>query len=62
MKTIVELNTNDIATIIAEHFNVDKNVVTVKTEKVSVGYGLAEHDEYLPIAKIEIQQNKEIKK
>lgn len=52
---IYKLDANDIATIIAEHFNVDKNVVTVKTEKVSVGYGLAEHDEYLPIAKIEIQ-------
>ena len=55
MKTIVELNTNDIATIIAEHFNVDKNVVTVTTEKVSVGYRLAEHDEYLPVARVEVQ-------
>lgn len=55
MKTIYKLDANDIATIIAEHFNVDKNVVTVKTEKVSVGYGLAEYDEYLPVARVEVQ-------
>lgn len=55
MKTIYKLNVDDITKIIAEHFNVDKNDVTVKTEKVSVGYGLAEHDEYLPIARIEMQ-------
>lgn len=55
MKTIYKLDANDIATIIAEHFNVDKNDVAVKTEKVSVGYGLAEHDEYLAVAMVEVQ-------
>ena len=54
MKTIYKLDANDIATIIAEHFNVDKSVVTVKTEKVSVGYDMAEHDEDVPVVIVEI--------
>lgn len=58
MKTIYKLDANDIATIIAEHFNVDKNVVTVKTEKVSVGYDMAEHDEDVPVVIVEIGYRK----
>lgn len=54
MKTIYKLDYNDMATIIAEHFKVDKNDVTIKTEKIRVGYGMAEHDEDVPVAIVEI--------
>lgn len=53
MKAIYKLDVDDMASIIADHFKVDKNDVTIKNEKVSVGYGMAEHDEYVPVAIVE---------
>lgn len=53
MKAIYKLDVDDM-TSIAEHFKVDKNDVTIKTEKVSVGYGMAEHDEDVPVAIVEL--------
>ena len=58
MKTTIELDVDDIRKIIADHFKVDKNVVTVKTEKVSVGYDMAEHDEDVPVVIVEIGYRK----
>lgn len=58
MKTIYKLDVDDMTSIIAEHFKVDKNDVTIKTEKVSVGYGMAEHDEDVPVAIVELGYRK----
>ena len=58
MKAIYKLDVDDMTSIIAEHFKVDKNDVTIKTEKVSVGYGMAEHDEDVPVAIVELGYRK----
>ena len=54
MQTIYKLNNKDIEEIIAQHYKVNIENVHVKTERISVGYGILEHDEYLPTATIEI--------
>ena len=54
MKTIYKLDVDDMTTIISEHFKVNNNDVTIKTERISVGYGMAEHDEDVPVAIVEI--------
>lgn len=53
MQTIIKLNCADIREIIAKHFKTDIGKVTLVMERISVGYGRAEHDEYLPTAIIE---------
>lgn len=58
MKAIYKLDVDDMTSIIAEHFKVDKNDVTIKTEKVSVGYGMSEHDEDVPVAIVELGYRK----
>ena len=54
MQKIYKLDPDDITKIIADHFKVNKIDVTLKTEKVSVGYGMAEHNEDMPVAIVEI--------
>lgn len=55
MKTIYKLDADDIKLIIARHFQVDKNNVNVKTERISVGYGTMEHNEDVPVATVELK-------
>lgn len=44
VKTIIELNEKDIATIIAEKFNCRPEEVTVHVEKSYAGHGHMEHE------------------
>ena len=55
MKTIYKLDVDDIKTIIAQHFKVNVENVSVTTEKISVGYGTLEHDEYVPVVTVELK-------
>lgn len=54
MQKIIELNSNNIAKIIAEHYKVNIDNVIIGTERTSVGYGIAEHDEYFPSASVRV--------
>lgn len=45
MKTIIELDKNDIAKIIAQHFDVKYTDVDVHPFITTKGYGMDEHDE-----------------
>ena len=58
MRAIYKLDADDMTSIIADHFKVDKNDVTIKNEKVSVGYGMAEHEEDVPVVIVEIGYRK----
>lgn len=53
MKTIYKLDVDDIKTIIAQHFKVNIENVSVTTEKIRVGYGTMEHDEYVLVATVD---------
>lgn len=46
MKTIHQLDANDITGIIASHFGVGENDVGIKAKRVLVGSGEAKHTEY----------------
>lgn len=52
MRTTIELSEQDIKEIIAKHFNTTPDRVTVGVEKVCVGYGMAEHEEAVPVIKV----------
>ena len=52
MKTIIELNEDDIAEVLAEHFAVEKSQVKVCPYNTTVGYGMQEQS--VPTVKAEI--------
>lgn len=58
MQTIIELNSDDIVKIIAEHYKVNIDNVIIGIERTSVGYGMAEHDEYFPSASVRVDCRK----
>lgn len=58
MQTIIKLNCTDIREIIAKHFETDIGNVDLVTDRISVGYGRAEHDEYMPAATINVAEKK----
>ncbi len=47
MKTITELNENDIKEIIAKHFDIEKYAVNIETKNECKGYGMSEHNEII---------------
>lgn len=62
MNLEIELKAQDIAEALATMYGVDQNDVEVNTEKESRGYGLAEHDAYIPVARIRIKDQEVIRK
>lgn len=59
MKTIVELDIEDIKKIIAEKFGVKPNDIELNNGTHTVGYGLAEHEE--PYLKVKVVLDGEMK-
>lgn len=55
MKTIYKLDSDDIRKIIASHFKVNEENVTIKVEEACKGYGMAEHYENVPVATVKIK-------
>lgn len=53
MKTKIELDKEDIRRIIAEHFSVNEDRVTVGAKEMCVGYGMMEHNESVPYCIVE---------
>lgn len=53
MRTEIELNSDDMRKIIAEHFSVSEDKVTVSASEEWVGYGMQEHRESVPKAVVE---------
>lgn len=53
MQMIRKLSAAEIESILAKHFGCEKANVRVFAEKVSTGYGLGEHTEYMPVATVE---------
>lgn len=53
MRTKIELNGDDMRKIIAEHFSVSEDKVTVSASEEWVGYGMQEHRESVPHAVVE---------
>lgn len=53
MKTKIELDRDDMRKIIAEHFSVSEDKVTVSASEEWVGYGMQEHRESVPHAVVE---------
>ena len=49
----LELNRSEIADIIAKHFHIDIDNVSVVTKTEMQGYGMCKHDEEVPVAYIE---------
>lgn len=58
MKTIYELNEKDIATLVAERFDIGTECVHVSYENATTGYGVAETTK--PTIKVQITIDKEI--
>lgn len=58
MKTIYELNENDIVSIVAERFDIEPECVHVSYDNATTGYGVAETTK--PTIKIQIIMDKEI--
>jgi hypothetical protein len=58
MKTIYELNENDIVKIVADKFDIDTECVHASYDNVTTGYGVAETTK--PAIKIQITIDKEI--
>lgn len=52
METVVNLDANDIRKIIAEHYRVDLDSVTVATRQETRGYGLSERQVYVPVCTV----------
>lgn len=46
MKTVIHLDKNDMVKILADHFNIDAEDVSVRTKMVYKGHGPMEHVEY----------------
>jgi len=44
METIIKLNKEDVAKIIAEYFDVDKSKVNVEPYTTTAGYGMWEYE------------------
>ncbi len=53
MKTKIELDKDDMRKIIAEHFSVKEENVTVECRNECVGYGMSEHIEPVPYCCVE---------
>ena len=53
MKAIIELNEKDMEGIIAAHFNVEKEKVSVSVREECSGYGLGEHIVFVPTCTVE---------
>ena len=58
MKTIYELNENDLVNVVAERFDVGAECVHMSYDNVTTGYGVAETTK--PTIKIQITMDKEI--
>lgn len=58
MKTIYELNEKDIATLVAERFDIGTECVHVSYDNITTGYGVAETMK--PTIKIQIIMDREI--
>lgn len=58
MRTVYELNEKDIASIIAERFDIGTECVYISYENTTTGYGLAETMK--PTIKVQITMDKEI--
>lgn len=58
MKTIYELNENDIVSVVAERFDISTECVHISYDNVTTGYGVAETTK--PTIKIQITMDKEI--
>lgn len=58
MKTIYELNENDIVNVVAERFDIGTECVHISYDNVTTGYGIAETTK--PTIKIQITTDKEI--
>lgn len=54
MKTIYELNEKDIASVVAERFDIEPECVHISYDNVTTGYGVK------PTIKIQITMDKEI--
>nr|DAM39360.1 MAG TPA: hypothetical protein [Caudoviricetes sp.] len=58
MKTIYELNEKDIASVVAERFDIEPECVHISYDNATTGYGVAETTK--PTIKIQITMNREL--
>lgn len=58
MKTMYELNEKDIASVVAERFDIEPECVHISYDNVTTGYGVTETTK--PTIKIQITMDKEI--
>lgn len=54
MSRQITLNEKEIRQILAEHFHVEAEAVTINKEEITVGYGVGEHIETAVSARIDI--------
>lgn len=55
MEAIIELDSEDIKKIIAEHFKVNERSVVFTVKRFTAGYGKGEHYEFMPIVTVKIK-------
>ena len=60
MKTTIELNSIDIAEIVAKHFNTTPDNVVVSTKKEWKGSGRDERMEAVPVVKVIKEENSNV--
>ena len=56
MQTTIELDSEDIKKIIAEHFKVNKDSVVFTVKRFTAGYGNREHYEFMPTVTVKIKK------
>lgn len=56
METIIELDSEDIKKIIAEHFKVNERSVVFTVKRFTAGYGEGEHYEFMPTVTVKIKK------